>query len=368
MQTRQYLAVLPSITVEPNAEHLCVTTNPDKRIRHISHVHLKTANHRNQDDQTTTQSHSPSTMRVVVFGASGIQGRHQVHHLARTGHTVVAISRTPKPLPSDISAQSVEQVSADFSDLPCISKAMQGADRIFVNLPSTSFNPFAPILDAARNIGNAAKREGVDLIVFNTSMPVPKEVQGIKAQDDRREMRNILRASGVPVISIEPVVYLDNLLEGWALKPIQERETVVYCHKPSLRVSWICHHDVAQIMLAASLHPSLAGRNIPVGGPQTVVLSELTQKLGTAWERELKHENQTVPDFCEKISKTMEGRGLDVETIVKQMDRAYTYYNEAEDEPFRVDMRGLVEELGVRLTTIEAWAKRRSAWDDKGYF
>ncbi|OAL02989.1 NAD(P)-binding protein [Phaeosphaeriaceae sp. SRC1lsM3a] len=307
-------------------------------------------------------------MRVVVFGASGVQGRHQVHHLARTGHTVVAISRTPKTLPSDINPKSVEHISADFSDAAAISAAVAGADRIFVNLPSTSFNQSGPILQAASNIGTAAAKANVPLIVFNTSMPVPLEVQDIKAQDDRREMRRLLRDSGVPVISIEPVVYLDNLLEGWALPPIRDRETVVYCHKPSLRVSWICHHDVAQLMVAAMARPDLAGRNIPVGGPETVVLAELADKLGKAWGRTLGYENQTVSDFCEKIGKTMEGRGLETDRIVKQMFKAYTYYNEAEDEPFRVEMGPLAEDLGVSLTKVEVWAKRRSAWDDKGYF
>ncbi|KAH7385494.1 hypothetical protein DE146DRAFT_769483 [Phaeosphaeria sp. MPI-PUGE-AT-0046c] len=313
-------------------------------------------------------------MRVVVFGASGVQGRHQVHHLARTGHTVVAISRTPKPLPSDIDTGSVEHVSADFSDASAIDAAVAGADRIFVNLPSTSFNQSAPILQAAQNIGAAAAKANVSLILFNTSMPVPKEVQDIKAQDDRRDMRRFLRASGVPVISIEPVVYLDNLLEGWALAPIRDRETVVYCHKPSLRVSWICHHDVAQIMTAAMERPDLAGQDIPVGGPETVVLSELAGKLSKAWKRELGYENQTVADFCEKIGKTMEGRGLETERIVSQMFKAWyelphdTYYNEAADEPFRVEMEPLSKDLGVKLTTVEEWAARRSAWDDKGYF
>jgi uncharacterized protein YbjT (DUF2867 family) len=259
-------------------------------------------------------------------------------------------------------------VSADFSSLPAIQTAISGCQTLFVNLPSTSFNPSAPILRAAENIALAAKSSGIGMIVFNTSMPVPKQVQGIIAQDDRREMRKILRSSGVPVVSIEPVVYLDNLLEGWALAPIRERQTVVYCHKTDLWVSWVCHHDVAQIMLAASQRPELDGRDIPVGGKETVILSELAAKLSRAWGKELKHENQTVADFCEKISMTMQGRGLETETVVRQMFKAYTYYNEAEDEPFCVDMSGLVKELGVELTPIEEWAKRRSAWDDKGYF
>jgi uncharacterized protein YbjT (DUF2867 family) len=266
-----------------------------------------------------------------------------------------------------VDEKSVETFAADFTDRDAIAKVLQGADRVFLNLPSTSFNQSEPIIAAARYIGEAAKNAGVPLILFNTSMPVAKEPQGIVAQDDRREMRRLLRES-VPTISIEPVVYLDNLLEGWALPPIRDRNTVVYCHKPDLRVSWICHHDVAQIMMAAMDHPELAGRDIPIGGPETVMLSQLTEKLSKAWGKQLSYENQTVADFCDKIGKAMQGRGLETDTIVSQMFKAYIYYNEAEDEPFNVDMRPLVKELGVKLTPIEEWAKRRSPWNDKGYY
>jgi uncharacterized protein YbjT (DUF2867 family) len=307
-------------------------------------------------------------MRIVVFGASGIQGRHQVHHLARCGHRVIALSRKPAELPPDIDSNTVQQVAADFVDTKAVQRAVKGADRIFVNLPSTSFNRSEPVIAAAKTIAEAAKRADVPLIIFNTSMPVPKDPQGIKAQDDRREMRRLLRDSGIPVISIEPVVYLDNLLEGWALTPIKERETVVYCHKPDLRVSWVCHHDVAQIMCAAMHRLDLAGCDIPVGGPDIVRLEQLTEKLSRAWGRHLKHENQTVSDFCDNISKSMQGRGLETDKIISQMFKAYTYYNEAKDEPFRVDIQSVINDLGVRLTPIEEWAKRRTPWDDKGYY
>jgi uncharacterized protein YbjT (DUF2867 family) len=287
-------------------------------------------------------------MRVVVFGASGIQGSHQVPVLARAGHDPVAVSRNPQPLSVD--GKPIETFAADFNDTDAISKVLQGADTVFLNLPSTSFNKSEPIVAAAKQIGQLSKAENVKLIVFNTSMPVPVEPQDIKAQDDRREMRRLLRESGVPVISIEPVVYIDNLLEGWALPPIRDRNTVVYCHKPDLQVSWICHHDVAQLM---------AGRNIPVGGPETVRLEQLAEKLSRAWGRKLDYECQTVPDFCDKIGKTMQGRGLETERIVSQMFKAYTYYNEAEDEPFKIDMGPVLKDLPVQLTPIEEWAKRR---------
>jgi uncharacterized protein YbjT (DUF2867 family) len=291
-------------------------------------------------------------MRVIVFGASGIQGAAQVSVLARTRHQVIAVSRNPKSTHPNVTTAAV-----DFGDEAAINSVLQGADVILLNLPSTSFHPAEPIIAAATAIGAAAKKCGVKLLVFNTSMPVPEVSQDVKAQDDRREMRRLLRESGVPVISIEPVVYLDNLLEGWALPPIRDENKVVYCHKPDLQVSWICHHDVAQLMVAAMERPHLAGRNFAVGGPETVRLEQLTEKLSRAWDRKLNYDCQTVADFCEKISKTMQGRGLDSDRIVKQMFKAYTYYNEAPDHPFQIDMEPVLKNLPVKLTPIEEWAK-----------
>lgn len=305
-------------------------------------------------------------MRVVVFGASGVQGRHQVHLLARAGHTVVAVSRRPQSLPNDI--QSVEQRCVDYINVEAIEEVVQRADRVFVNLPSTSFNPSEPVVTAAKTIGSAAQKANVALMLFNASMPIPQKSQNIKAQEDRRLMRELLRGFGVPVISIEPVVYLDNLLEGWARAPIRDCNTIVYCHKPDLQVSWICHHDVAQIMMATMHRPDLAGVDIAVGGPETVVLSQLADTLSNVWGRPLGYQSQTVEDFCTRISQAMQGRGLEEEKIVNQMYKAYTYYNEAPEQPFNIDMRPFIADLGITLTRIEDWARRRSPWDDKGYY
>lgn len=298
-------------------------------------------------------------MRVAVFGASGVQGAAQVAALAVAGHEPVAISRNPVPLTVD--GKQIETAAADFSDAEGIKKAISGSEVVFLNLPSTSFQKSGPVIAGAKLIGEiTAKTPSVKLLIFNTSMPVPDETKHLEAQDHRREMRRLLRETGVPVISIQPVAYLDNLLEGWALPPIRDRDTVVYCHKPDLRVSWICHADLAQLMIAAMTRPHLAGRNFAVGGPETVVLAELTEKLSRAWNKPLKYENQTVADFCDKISQSMKVRsGLDVETVVDQMFRAYTWYNDAPEKPFVIDMKPILEELPCKLTTIEEWGRMR---------
>ncbi|KAK1764208.1 hypothetical protein QBC33DRAFT_561952 [Phialemonium atrogriseum] len=299
-------------------------------------------------------------MRVVVFGASGVQGAAQVAAVARAGHHPVAVSRSPKPL--QIDGQTVETAAADFTDQAALDSAVRGADIVFLNLPSTSFQEAEPVIAAAKAVGEAVMRApSVQLVVFNTSMPVPPSSHGIEAQEHRREIRDLLRARGIPLVSIQPVVFLDNLLEGWALPPILDTSTVVYCHAETLDVSWICHDDLARLMVAAMERgPGIvAGRDFAVGGPETVRLAQLTERLARGWGRPLDHESQSVDEFCDRISEAMGARsGLDAAVVVDQMRRAYTWYNEAPERPFRVDMGPVLEELPAALTTIEEWARR----------
>ncbi|CAK7210077.1 hypothetical protein SCUCBS95973_000670 [Sporothrix curviconia] len=298
-------------------------------------------------------------MRVVVFGASGVQGQAQVIELVRAGHHPVAVSRSPKTL--EVDGTPVETAAADFADSAGVAKALEGAEIVFLNLPSTSFQKSETILHGAHVIAQEIKKQAsVRLTVFNTSMPVPDESQEIRAQDDRRTIRTDLRDQGLPVISIQPVCYLENLLEGWALPPIRDEHTLVYCHKPSLRANWISHIDVAKLMISAMQRPELAGRNIPVGGPETVRLVELAEKLGRGWGVELKCVNQTVPDFCDAMGTAMRQRAsIDVDRIISQMFKAYSWYNDSPTDPFVVDMDAVLKELPLDkpLLAIEEWAR-----------
>ncbi len=298
-------------------------------------------------------------MRVVVFGASGVQGQAQVIELVRAGHHPVAVSRSPKPL--EVDGTPVETAAADFGDRAGVAKALEGAEIVFLNLPSTSFQRADVVVSGGRLIGEEIKKSlSVRLTVFNTSMPVPDECQEIRAQDDRRTIRDDLRAQGLPVVSIQPVCYLENLLEGWAMPPIRDRHTLVYCHKPTLRACWISHIDVAKLMISAMARPQLAGRNIPVGGPETVRLVELAEKLSRGWGVPLQCENQTVADFCDAMGDAMRKRAsIDVDRIIAQMFKAYTWYNEDPSDPFIVDMDAVLKELPLDkpLLTIEEWAR-----------
>ena len=298
-------------------------------------------------------------MRVVVFGATGDQGSAQVRALVAAGHQPVAVSRHPKAWSTG--GQAVELLAADFSDPASLVAACAGADAVFLNLPSTSFQAAEPLVEAAGRIAQAAAASpGTRMLVLNTSLPVPQQRRGFAAQDARHEMRRRIFASGVPAVSIEPVVFLDNLLKGWAWPSIARDRRIVYAHQETLDVSWICHDDLAALMLAALERPHLAGRSFAVGGPETVRLPQLTAKLGRAWNLPLTWQSQSIDDFCQRMRQVFEGRSsLEAERLIGELHRIYTWYNESPERPFCVDMAPVLRELPVQLTPIETWAARQ---------
>lgn len=296
------------------------------------------------------------TRRTVVFGATGDQGRAQVEALVRAGHHPVAVNRNGLSAPVD--GVPVEAAAADLTDAAAVEAALAGAEAVFLNLPSTSFQAAEPLIAATQVIADAAARAGVGVIVFNTSLPVPDDKRGFAAQDARHDMRAILWAGSVPTISIEPVVFLDNLLKGWAWPSIAERHVLAYPHRAELEVSWICHADLAKLMIAASERPDLAGRHFAVGGAQTVRLEQLAAILSRAWGVDLAVDNQTIDTFVDNMGAVFEGKSsLDAERMMTELKRIYEWYNFSPETPFKVDMTEVLKVLPVTLTPIEVWAR-----------
>lgn len=299
---------------------------------------------------------------IVIIGATGDQGLAQVTALARAGYRPVAVSRGGKPIHVD--GRAIDSRAADFADPASIAAALEGADGLFLNLPSTSFQAAEPLIAATRTIARAALAAGLRRIVFNTSLPVPEEKLGFAAQDARHDMRTILFDTGIATTSIQPVVFLDNLLKRWAWPGIHRRRTIVYAHHPDLEVSWICHADLARLMIAAYERPHLAGRSFPVGGADTVRLPQLATILSQAWNCPLAWESQTIPDFATRMRKVFEGRSsLEADRLIGELTRIYEWYNFNDAKPFRVDMAPVLAELPVRLTPIAEWARAQQLPD-----
>lgn len=296
-------------------------------------------------------------MKIAIFSATGDQGMAQVRAVVAAGHKAVAISRRPDQ--ADL-PENVERVAADYADHDSLRCAIDGADAILLNLPSTSFHAAQPLIEATKVIAEAAAKTAKPLI-FNTSMPLPDHMMGIAAQDARLEMRNLILGSGAPAIIIQPVVYLDNLLKAWAWPTIEQDNLIYYPHAETLDVCWICHDDLAQLMIAAAERPHLAGRVFAVGGPEAIRGPDLARRLGKVWNRPLRFKSMSLEACGATMANVFRSTAtLDQETLSHEMALKYAWYNDQNDRPFSVDMGPVLKDLPVTLTSLEDWAAKQA--------
>jgi uncharacterized protein YbjT (DUF2867 family) len=302
---------------------------------------------------------------ALVIGASGDQGWPQALRLASAGYTVRAACRDPNKfrlhtaLPDTIAAR-IQPVGVDFRAANLLDAAMDNVDALLVNFPSSSLHDGAELVAAAERIGASARRAGAQIMAFNTSLPLPEKSLGFPAQDVRFMQRDALRASGVPVVSIQPVVYMDNLLRGWTYPGIVERNSFEYPHAADLEVSWLCQDDLAAYMQAAIERPNLGGRNFNVGGPEILRGPLLAEILGQVTGRTITFRSLPIDEFATRMSRVFEREAtLDAGRLTRALTNIYQWYNSSPSQPFRVEPAPILAELPVALTTFKTWASRQ---------
>jgi uncharacterized protein YbjT (DUF2867 family) len=306
---------------------------------------------------------------ALVLGATGDQGWPQVIRLAQHGWRVLAAARSVERVANALAAEPaldprararVAPTALDNADAAALARAVGSADVVLANYPSSSLHDGGALVAAAERLGRAAAQAGTGLVVLNTSLPLPERPLGYRAQDVRFAQRAALREAGVPTVSIQPVVYMDNLLRGWAYPSIVEHDTFEYPHAPTLDVSWLCQHDLAALMCAAAERPQLAGRDFNVGGPEVLRGPDVARILTAVSGREIRFVSQPVEAFAARMHRVFaRDASLDADALTGELTRIYRWYNEAPEKPFRVEMAPVLRELPVVLTTFAEWAARQ---------
>jgi uncharacterized protein YbjT (DUF2867 family) len=303
--------------------------------------------------------------KVAVFGASGVQGRMQVHELLAQGHAPRAITRTAGAY-ADPRYAGLEIAAADYDDPASLDAALAGVDAVFGQ--PFSMGDEDMLVRQMNALADALVRAKVPLFVFNTSMWAPRSPCGVRGYDVILEMEQIFEARDLAVIFFEPTLFMNNLQGSWIRDQIANHGKFTYCHKPEMEADWICLEDVARYMVAALSHPDLAGRKIRIGGPERLKAKDVVAILAEAVGRPVVHEYITPRDFAQglwDLYKDLDEyeanggnlpRGKSEEQYVGDIDRFYSFCNDSPLRPFLIDQAELERTLSVPRTTMRQWA------------
>jgi uncharacterized protein YbjT (DUF2867 family) len=293
-------------------------------------------------------------MKVLVYGATGSQARPTVYALLAAGHQPVVLSRHPAKA-ADLVAAGAVLVEGDLGDPASLKAAHAGVDAVALLIPAFLENPFAARTYAQHAIA-AARAAGVQMIVWNTSGPVPPVRTNNPKNDLRIDVAADLAASGIPFVSIEPTAYMENWLGPWTARYIVEHDQVAYPLPAQKRMGWITSDDVGKLVVSALARPHLAGRHFRVSRIDVVTGPELAEQFSVALNRPLSYYAMP-PEEMGAIMDQLLGPGAGAPVI----DVYRAEYANPEALRFYHDMTEVLEALPVQMTTIQQWVRKYAA-------
>ena len=307
---------------------------------------------------------------ITVIGASGRQGLAQVRQALKAGYEVRAISRRPDAL-AGAPVEGIEKVEVrpmDLYDTSTYRAALEGSDYIFYTHPLQARADRAVLVG---QVGKAAAELGVKRVVWNTSSWIPDKPGDPFTYGENTKGINALWRSGAPGTVFGSVLFMDNLLTGWARPFIVNEGRYVYPHKPDLEANWISLDDVARFMLASLERPDMEGAWLNIGGPERLVGKQVAQYLSEALGRPITYDPCTPAEFGRYLvaaagDEMPEAMRAD---FAKGIEAFYEYNNNAPTRPFAVDMEHVYErfpELEGKLETMGEWTKRQD-WGESNY-
>lgn len=150
--------------------------------------------------------------RVLVTGATGYVGGRLVPRLLEAGFSVRVLVRNPQRLNDVPWIDRVEVVTGDLLDQSSLSEAFVGIDVAYylvhsmnTTADSSSFESLEE--QSAHNFATAAESAGVGRIVYLGGLH-PAGVQLSRHLASRKEVGDILRASGIPTIIFQAGVII----------------------------------------------------------------------------------------------------------------------------------------------------------------
>ncbi|WP_042160828.1 SDR family oxidoreductase [Paenibacillus gorillae] len=228
--------------------------------------------------------------KVLVYGAAGVQGGAVADKLLQAGFEVHAFARTAEKA-EQLRSRGIQAQQGDLNDYESLLKAHQHADIVYLQLP-VDYRPEA-VKQYLKNAINAAKSAQIELLVLNTNVFVPDQVTDAVAIEFKRDLMNEAKESGLPVVSLQPTLYLENLF----VPGVFNGQVLAYPVPAQEPLAWVSIDDAAQYAVYAIQHPELAGQTLPVIGPDYLTGQQVAAQLGEVLGRSIAFHSLATTDF-----------------------------------------------------------------------
>jgi uncharacterized protein YbjT (DUF2867 family) len=286
--------------------------------------------------------------KILVTGATGAQGGAVVRHLVNQGVKVKALL-TETDNEKWFKSNGVETVIGSFADKESLANAM--ADVTNVSLVYPLIYEWDTLRQYTDNLIYAFGKSNLESVVFNTSLPLPPQKTGSVAADIKLEIFEKFVGANVPLITIMPSFYLDNLTAPWSLPVIKENGIIGYPLPAEAQFAWLSHYNLAQYTYKALLKKDLVGKIFPIGG-ELISGSEIAKKVSAILGKPVNYVYQKPEEFKQFLLQMYN------EEIATEISGIYANIA-LNTEPFKAfyDKDTFEGAFGIKLQTFDEWAK-----------
>jgi uncharacterized protein YbjT (DUF2867 family) len=279
-----------------------------------------------------------SNNTILVTGATGKQGGALIDALAGKGFHLRAMTRHPDGEKAQkLRAAGVDVVAGNLDDEGSLQRALAGAWGVF-GVQNTWEAGVEGEEEQGKRLARVAKEAGVQHYVY-ASVGSAHRHTGIPHFDNKARVEETVRSLKFPSYAIcRPVFFMENLTSPWFLNG----DAIYSAVNPTTVLQMIAVADIGKY--AARLFTDaerMNGREIDIAGDART-FPDTAEVLGRAFGRAIKY----VPIPLDEVRKNSEDFALMLEWFDKV--------------GYDADITGLEREFGVKLLSLEAWARKQA--------
>ncbi len=215
---------------------------------------------------------------ALVTGATGYIGGRLVPRLLEAGFDVRVLVRNPEKLRNIPWALRVDIREGDLQDPLAVAAAMQDVEVVYYLVHSMGqHGDFEKKeLDCAQNVADTARAAGVRRIVYLGGLH-PEGVELSKHLRSRREVGDILQASGVPTLTLQAGVIIGSGSTSFEMiRHLTDVLPVMTAPKwVGNKIQPIAVRDVLYYLIAGADVLAVINRAVDIGGPEVLTYMEM---------------------------------------------------------------------------------------------
>lgn len=244
---------------------------------------------------TTRRNTTIEAKTIAVAGASGKLGSLVLDGLIEVlaPHRIVALTR--KPERAALTASRSLSRLADYDAPQTLIPALEGVDRLLL----ISGTDLGKRVDQHRAVIEAAKRAGVELLVYTSALRADTSTLPIAAE--HKDTEDLLRKSGVPFVILR---------NGWYIENYTERLDMPLAHGGFLgaakdgRVAAASRADYAAAAVAVLTTDGHEGHTYELAGATAFTMNELAGVVSQWAGKSLPYKDLPAFEFRQVLAKS----------------------------------------------------------------